>query len=312
MSESEHLAETPTSAARALVSFFALALAARAVEKFGWDTYVDLVISAILAVALVIIAYKLPSIMNRFGKEATTKLNRIASDPKWWIIIGLVFILQGALWPFVEEKRWPFSAWFPPSPTLDQTANAIADKIRKPPSADEIANAIVGKLPRQSAIPGQTAGATPVATPYVNPLHYKDTKWKVAQGLRLWSARTDPPPNPECQITIIRYPETYSEDYAADFKEILDVVGWKYTEHLADGTLAKGISIRAFNKDEQGRTCASVLNNRLQNDGRTRSGSSLGNNLQWLTEFEASDFLKHCPSGVGCVEITFGNEDTSR
>jgi hypothetical protein len=312
VSESEHLAESPTSAARALVGFFALALAARAVEKFGWDTYVDSVVSAILAVALVIIAYKLPSIMNRFGREATTKLNRIASDPKWWILIVIVFILQGALWPYVQEKRWPFSTWFPPSPTLDQTATAIADKIPKPLSADEIANAVVGKFPKQSATPSQSAGATPPAAPYVNPLHYEDVKWRITRGLRLWSTRSDPP-SLECQIAIIRYPETYAEDYAGDFKEILKVAGWKYTEHLADGTLPKGISARANHDNAPSKACTEELTNMIQNDGRTRSGNSIGNtNLQWPALSELSDFLKFCPSGVGCVEVSFGNEDTTR
>ena len=252
MSESQQLVETPTSAARALVVGFAIALAARAVEKFGWDTYIDSAISALLAIGATIIAYYLSPILKWLGSGATDKLNRVASDPKWWIGLAMVYLIQGALWPFVEEKRWPFSAWFPPSSSLDQMASAVANKVagqisipKPPPSADEIANAVVGKLPKQSTTPVQTAGGTPVAAPYVNPLHDKDTKWKVTQGLRLWSLRNDPH-SPECQITIIRYPETYSEDYAADFKEILDVVGWKYTEHLVDGTLRKGISVRAI------------------------------------------------------------------
>ena len=34
--------------------------------------------------------------------------------------------------------------------------------------------------------------------------------------------------------------------------------------------------------------------------------------LQWLTQSEASDFLKQCPPDTGCVEVTFGNEDTAQ
>jgi hypothetical protein len=161
---------------------------------------------------------------------------------------------------------------------------------------------------------------TAAAAAYVNPLHDNGTKWKVTQGLRLWSFRSTAadPHSPDCQISIIRYPETYTEVYAADFKEIMDVGGWKYTEHIADGTLPKGISFRGLKsrplttRSDPSEECTAVLFNRIYADGRTRSGSHMNNDFKLLTPAEASDFLNHCSPGVGCVEVNFGNEDTTQ
>jgi hypothetical protein len=114
-----------------------------------------------------------------------------------------------------------------------------------------------------------------------------------------------------CRITIVRYPETYAEDYAADFKEVLNVIGWKCDEHFAQGTLEKSLTIRAINAPGQSRECALALSARLHNaDMRTRRGNSADIIALNLGESEAPAYLRNCPDG--CIEVDFGNEDTSR
>jgi hypothetical protein len=151
----------------------------------------------------------------------------------------------------------------------------------------------------------------PKPTIYVNPIHTEATKWNMAKNLQWWRVATSPQ-HPNCQIAIVRYPETYSQDYASDFKEILDVAGWKYTrDHIVvDGTLQNGITMRGNHDDHLSKTCAEELDSRIQNDGRSRSG--MGIYLEWPSPADLSDFIKHCPPEVGCVEVTFGNEDTTR
>jgi hypothetical protein len=257
-----------------------------------WPAIYSLAIFLVLCVIIVAVI---------FSEQVRQWIGRLS--PNWFAGAIATSLIIVALSPYVQEKHWPFSDWLP----------------TKPPSADEIANAVIGKLPKQATAPVQAAGATAVVAQYVNPLHDNDTKWKVTQDLRLWSLRSTPyPHSPDCLISIVRYPETYSEDFAADFKVVLDVVGRKYTEHLADGTLPKGITVRAVKNgpatvnNGPSEECASVLSTRIQSDAHGRRGGDYGIVLQWLTQSEASDFLKQCPHDVGCVEVTFGNEDTTR
>jgi hypothetical protein len=135
--------------------------------------------------------------------------------------------------------------------------------------------------------------------------------WQIVRGLRLSILRGSL--DADCKITIIRLPELYAEDYAADFKEILDVVGWKYDERLSTAAVKKGISIRALDTPPASKVCAETINQVTGNWGRARNGDALalrGTRLQWLAENEAPDYLKDCPSG--CVEVDFGNVDAAR
>jgi hypothetical protein len=152
----------------------------------------------------------------------------------------------------------------------------------------------------------------PHPTPYVNPLHNEVTKWNMTRNLVAWSTQSNPQ-NPTCEIAIVRYPETYSEDYAGDFKEIIDAARWKFIpDHIVvDGSLRKGISVRGLYDNLPSHACAQFLDTRISNDWHTRSGGT-STNLEWAAASELSDFLKNCPSGLGCVEVTFGNEDNNR
>jgi hypothetical protein len=173
-------------------------------------------------------------------------------------------------------------------------------------SANEIADIVVQRLPKATVANNP---APPVAVPpYVNPIHTATSKWGLSSGLRSAIIHSNLPA--DCRITITRLPVTYAEDLAADLKSALDVVGWKYDEHLATTTVDKEVSIRALDGQGPTRECAMALTSRLQNDGRTRTGGSYNNGIRWLIESEAPDFLKHCASA--CIEVTIGNEDTSR
>jgi hypothetical protein len=152
----------------------------------------------------------------------------------------------------------------------------------------------------------------PKPTLYVNQLHSDFAKLKITKDLLDWNSHNDPQ-HPKCRVAIVRYPETYPEDYAADLKEILDTVEWKYTpDHIVvDGTLPKGITIRGNRAEDPSNRCAEELNSRIRVYGQSRGGGSISNqDPEWPAPSDLPDFLKHCPSGLGCVEADFGNEDT--
>ena len=89
-----------------------------------------------------------------FSEQLRQWIGRLS--PNWFAGAIATSLIIVALSPYVQEKRWPFSAWFPPSPSIEDMANAVANKVagqistpKPPPSADEIANMVVGKLPKQ-------------------------------------------------------------------------------------------------------------------------------------------------------------------
>lgn len=72
-----------------------------------------------------------------------------------WAYAGAVVITSAVIsTPFVEEKRWPFSDWFPRPATAESIADAVVAKLPNrdlaplAPSVDAIANAVIGKLPQ--------------------------------------------------------------------------------------------------------------------------------------------------------------------
>lgn len=67
------------------------------------------------------------------------------TNPNWVYIASALVVVFLIMSPFVEEKRWPFSAWFPAAATPDQVAEAIANRLSASPSADEIADAVIRK-----------------------------------------------------------------------------------------------------------------------------------------------------------------------
>jgi hypothetical protein len=251
-------------------------------------------------------------------------------SPNW--IAGAIasLLIVVALSPFIEEKRWPFSVWFPPTPTLDQTANAVADKLASIlPKSSDYADAVVGKLPKAtqiavpsvaeiadavvSRLPKQQAASPSQKSPppesFANPLRSKIVKWQIVAGLR--SLISTGALNADCKVMIIRLQEPYAEDYADDLKQILNVLGWKYDERFATSTIPKEMTVKADNSPGPSKDCGTALGQRIQNDASSRNGSSLSPH-QWMTDEEAQSYRKRQDCTSGCVEVDFGNEDPTR
>jgi hypothetical protein len=112
-------------------------------------------------------------------------------------------------------------------------------------------------------------------------------------------------------VTIVRYQETYAEDFSSDFEFILNVIKWKYTEMFATQSLPKGVTFRAIHDDQKSKECAELLDRNYVNSALNRKGLPLGGGtlLYWYDRTNAPDYLVQCRSA--CVEVDFGNEDVS-
>jgi hypothetical protein len=73
-------------------------------------------------------------------------------SPNWIVGACMTLLLIIALSPYVEEKRWPFSAWFPAPATSEQIAAELARKLPTPPSGNDIAEAVAAKLPHAPTV----------------------------------------------------------------------------------------------------------------------------------------------------------------
>ena len=184
------------------------------------------------------------------------------------------------------------------------------------PTADEIGSALARNLrPLQQAAP--TAPAPPTTPLFVNPFHDDLVKWRIVEGIRLGILRNGI--SQDCHVTIVRLQEPYPEDFSAEFKRILDVIGWKWDEQFATKTIEKDITVHAVDYNQTAelraqpapsRDCASALGARIQNDTRTRHGASLNAGPYWFPYVDAPNYLKEC--GRQCLEVDFGNEDAAR
>jgi hypothetical protein len=149
--------------------------------------------------------------------------------------------------------------------------------------------------------------ATSSAEPFVNPLHEDRVKWKIAEGVR--SATIAGMLSTQCHATIVSLQDPYAQDYAADFKRILDVINWKYDGRFAAGPIDRGISVGALADQVQSRACAITLARQLSAYLRNRYGAPLNVVLKFTTTDEAPGYLKQCPEGL-CIEVNFGNDDS--
>jgi hypothetical protein len=100
--------ETPTNAARALIGWFAGALAFEAVHAYaeGGSTLAALGYG-IGAIIVVIGDYKLKALLA--GSPRLTKsLNDVAADARWWVAVGLVSLLIIAVSSYIEQRVAPW------------------------------------------------------------------------------------------------------------------------------------------------------------------------------------------------------------
>ena len=98
--------ETPTGAARALIAWFAGALAFQCVETFAKGAYLPSASYGIAAIIVAAVDYELPSLLS--GRpELTGTLNRAGNDARWWVgAILAAFVLLGVA-PLVGLLRTP-------------------------------------------------------------------------------------------------------------------------------------------------------------------------------------------------------------
>jgi hypothetical protein len=167
---SDHLPpETPTQAARALIAWFAGALAFESVHEFAEAaSYGTAFAYGLGAVVVAVADYNLKALL--VGSPRLTKsLNRVASDARWWVGAAMVSLLIISISPYVEQRRWPFARQFsaPSSPTV----------IHDPPTADDIAKATAPiRVERDTAIKERDAAkkelqdAKKEALPTLSPL----------------------------------------------------------------------------------------------------------------------------------------------
>jgi hypothetical protein len=121
--------ETPTAAARALIAWFAGALAFESVHAFASGSNAAAAGYLIGAIVVAIIDYKLKSLLTG-SPNLTKSLNRLASNARLWVAVAMLSLLIMSLSPFVEQRRWPFSAWFQPSPIVTGfTQQQVDEKI---------------------------------------------------------------------------------------------------------------------------------------------------------------------------------------
>lgn len=154
------------------------------------------------------------------------------------------------------------------------------------------------------------SGTAPVPPPtsFVNPLYEDAVKWRIAEGIRRATIAGNL--SAQCHVTVITVQEQQAQDYAADFKKILEVINWKYDERFATAPIPRGISIRGVSEQIQSRACAVTLAAQLITYPRTRSGASLKPDiLRWTSSPDAPDYLRECPQGL-CIEASFGNDDS--
>lgn len=101
--------ETPTGAARALIGWFAGALAFECIHQFFDGHMAISVACGAGAIAVAVFDYRLKALGPRF----IASLNRLAANAGLWIGVAFLTLVLVALSPFVEERRWPFTAHAP-------------------------------------------------------------------------------------------------------------------------------------------------------------------------------------------------------
>jgi hypothetical protein len=117
-------AETPTGAARALIAWFAGALAFESVHHLSDGSYFTAAGYGLGAVVVAATDYNLKALLAKSPKLSTS-LNRIAADARWWVAVAMLSLFVISISPYAEQRRWPF-AWqlSTPTPSAEDIAKA--------------------------------------------------------------------------------------------------------------------------------------------------------------------------------------------
>jgi len=118
--------ETPTAAARGLIAWFAGGLAFQSVDNLHSSYWVSGTYAA-GAIVLTIIDFKLPALLVK-SPQLAKSLNAAAVDARWWIGVGFLTLMMISLSPYVEQQRWPFSAWVSQQSTAPDSAPLFTEE----------------------------------------------------------------------------------------------------------------------------------------------------------------------------------------
>jgi hypothetical protein len=141
------------------------------------------------------------------------------TNPNWVYAASVAAIFALILSPFVEEKRWPFSAWFSQPtqsarlPSADDIAAAVVKALPKQalPTTDEIESAAAPiRAERDQALASLANAKGDVAQlakqldgpPYVNTIHDDMVKWKLVRNIR--SSILVGNVSQDCHVIIVR------------------------------------------------------------------------------------------------------------
>ncbi|MGA8170285.1 MAG: hypothetical protein WB816_05570, partial [Methylocystis sp.] len=117
MSE-ESIHDTAPKATKALLGTIAFILIMVGIEALVERDGPRYGVGGSLIVAGIICSYAAvawTAVRARLSDSVKMKIAEIALSPRWWLAVVLVGLMAVSLSPFIEQKRWPFSAWFAPS-----------------------------------------------------------------------------------------------------------------------------------------------------------------------------------------------------
>ena len=80
----------------------------------------------IVAAIVYLIGYKWISIKGQIPAHQRNELISIANNPRYWVIFAALIVLSLIFSPIIEEKRRPFSAWFPSRASAEDITKATA------------------------------------------------------------------------------------------------------------------------------------------------------------------------------------------
>jgi hypothetical protein len=240
------------------------------------------------------------SAMLLHGKQARSWAMSIS--PNWTYVAALAALQIVLFLPFVEEKRWPFSAWLPPA-----TAPAV---IHDPPTDEDIAKA-TGPLraeldsvkhQRDTAIQERDAARSPSSGPKSPILGLDDAKrFQLVKALRD-ATHTAQSTLATCHAMLHQKPQTkWAEQFWPEIAVVMSYAGWQ----LEGGRTAKtyfpaGVTLSAAKDAGDGFNCAFRLSELLL-------GLNVSTNLranQITPDLIACE--KENPTH-GCVEMVMGD-----
>lgn len=124
MSEGEP-PQTADTAVRSFIGLFILMAVLHGGDIWGREPIQNSVTWWIIAAFMAVFDFYWLKIKTFFGPRFSATMISIATDARWWVGTILVLLLVVTLSPFVEQRRWPFSAFAPITADVPQAAAAV-------------------------------------------------------------------------------------------------------------------------------------------------------------------------------------------